>query len=310
MLIAGAQIFSVCFFFGALLYFLLRITFSDLAFGWSSTLDITSDSIFTLVNFISAPWREILPEAIPSLQLIEQTRFYRLDDQSPIKAHPFFFGSWWVFLGSCIFFYGLLPRILLLYFALLIRDIKMADAHMNLPGVTQLLWRLDNMSPQLDSRSDLRAVGSSGSSSAISIADLRLPPQTAFVSWAFNLEAGQLKSLSATETWDESSVFSVATGEEIDEDRTIAQVKALSPKAVCLFVKAWEVPTEEILEFAMELEKTLSGSADVFLVPIDPSNSEVLSAGADRQQQIWARKLKSLASNKIVLRTLSSEDLD
>lgn len=98
---------------GMLLVFLLLLLFSDLAFGWSSTLITQPQSVDKVTQIISLPWQAFWPQAVPDLQLIEQTRFARIET----TAGNFQVASlWWPFLLASLVFYNLLPRVVLTLF--------------------------------------------------------------------------------------------------------------------------------------------------------------------------------------------------
>lgn len=100
---------------GLTLSFFTYLALTDLAFGWSSTLEITSDGVYRLTQALALPWRSLWPDAAPTLQLIEQTRFFRIEDQNPVSGG--LYGEWWRFLLMNLLLYVLLPRLLSLAWA-------------------------------------------------------------------------------------------------------------------------------------------------------------------------------------------------
>ena len=50
----------------AVLTALALVVFTDLAFGWSTTLDLDAASLHRVVEALSTPWRELIPAARPS----------------------------------------------------------------------------------------------------------------------------------------------------------------------------------------------------------------------------------------------------
>ncbi len=71
------QQFSLLFASAMVLGMLLYILLTDLAFGWSSTLDLSPDSLLAVTSIIAWPWQWLWPDATPTLTLIEQTQFFR-----------------------------------------------------------------------------------------------------------------------------------------------------------------------------------------------------------------------------------------
>lgn len=98
---------------GILLVFLLLLLFSDLAFGWSSTLITQPQVVIEITQMISAPWQFFWSQAVPDLQLIEQTRFARIETSTGDFQEA---SRWWPFLLASLLFYNLLPRVVLTLF--------------------------------------------------------------------------------------------------------------------------------------------------------------------------------------------------
>ncbi len=101
---------------GILLAFLTLLLFTDLAFGWSSTLISDPDRIHTIVNLISFHWQSYWPAAVPDAELIESTRFIRIAPHADSISNA---GDWWPFLLASLLIYNLLPRCLLICVCLL-----------------------------------------------------------------------------------------------------------------------------------------------------------------------------------------------
>ena len=77
-----SQLFAVSFQVTALLACLMLVVFTDLAFGWSTTLttgDAMHDArrIHRITSIMAAPWSWALDDAQPSLALIEESRYFR-----------------------------------------------------------------------------------------------------------------------------------------------------------------------------------------------------------------------------------------
>ena len=75
----------------ALLTLLTQVLVRDLAFGWSTTLQTSAPAYHSLVEQLAWPWRGWLPAAVPSPELVEQSRYFRLPGEAP--AAPAILGS-------------------------------------------------------------------------------------------------------------------------------------------------------------------------------------------------------------------------
>ncbi len=95
---------------GALVWMILNVTTTDLAFSWSSTLELEAEKIYNITTVMSAPWSWILPSATVDFQTVESTRFFRADRSDLLEVSS---GRWWSFIFMSIIVYSVLPRVLL-----------------------------------------------------------------------------------------------------------------------------------------------------------------------------------------------------
>ncbi|MFO7557929.1 MAG: DUF2868 domain-containing protein [Desulfobacterales bacterium] len=109
-----AQIFAVSFNIGVLSATILKVIGSDLAFGWQSTIRISSQAVYGAVALISSPWSWFIPETIahPSLTQIEGSRMILKDGIYHLSTSGLI--SWWPFLCFSVLCYGFFPRLFLL----------------------------------------------------------------------------------------------------------------------------------------------------------------------------------------------------
>jgi hypothetical protein len=117
-LLIPAQIFGVAFNVGVILTTVLLEWFTDLAFGWGSTLNVHPQTIFDLTRLIALPWSWLLGEGIgyPSLEQVAGSRIileHWATATPTIKPDPAHLRSWGSFLVMAVVTYGLLPRLAL-----------------------------------------------------------------------------------------------------------------------------------------------------------------------------------------------------
>ena len=103
------QVFGVCFNLGILAVLLANLSFKDVEFGWQSSLMHSNEAAYRIASDIATPWKWFAPHPHPTLQEVEESHF-----QFGVKQSN---KSWWPFLRYAILCYGLLPRLLLLIFA-------------------------------------------------------------------------------------------------------------------------------------------------------------------------------------------------
>ena len=111
------QLFAIGFNTGILALTLFKVASTDIAFGWQSTIQFSSDAIFQFVRALALPWSWFVSSAIayPSLQEIEGSRIILKDGIYHLTTLDLI--SWWPFLCFALLTYGLLPRIMLLFLA-------------------------------------------------------------------------------------------------------------------------------------------------------------------------------------------------
>jgi hypothetical protein len=123
LLLRAAQTFGVAFNLAALAGCLYRIVFSDVAFGWSTTLQFDAAAFHHVARALSSPWAWLFPHAVPSIQLVQLTQYSHLEGKYLLRSlgersiHPSVVGGWWPFLLLSIGTYGLVPRLLVLSLA-------------------------------------------------------------------------------------------------------------------------------------------------------------------------------------------------
>ncbi|MEY1660836.1 DUF2868 domain-containing protein [Isoalcanivorax beigongshangi] len=113
LLMLLAQQFALAFSVAALASLLLHLSAQDIAFGWNSTLEISATGMHHFLHALAWPWHW-LSAAVPSLELVEASHYYRLRNAAPPLADPVMLGRWWPFLVAMWVVYAVLPRALLL----------------------------------------------------------------------------------------------------------------------------------------------------------------------------------------------------
>lgn len=148
ILFRSVQLGAVAFNVGALLTFFAAVALTDLAFAWSTTLRIGAEGLHRFCEALALPWRAWLPEAVPTVDLIHATQYFRLDAayvnapagtrvQDAAAA-----GGWWPFLLMCVLVYGLLPRLVLVAWASLGMQRALRSLPFDTPEEAEVIARL------------------------------------------------------------------------------------------------------------------------------------------------------------------------
>ncbi len=292
-----SQVGAIAFNIAALATAAALIAFTDLAFGWSTTLRVDSDAATRITNALSFPWSSVWPEAVPSATLIESSRFFRLASASPPNISAESLTGWWPFLLAAIVTYGLLPRLFLLIFAAW--RLRAATVHLLLddPQVKALLDRM------CASEVLLGADGVEAPAASTSIAATRVPTgtpsQAAAIVWSNAIATEAVNAWSARNLRKEvMQIVEAGGGRDLEDDAAVARLIAEGrPRAVLLFVRAWEAPLLDLQDFIESLRAAVGRSCSIILVPIGSGNA----AADESQRMTWSRWIARIADPALYL---------
>ncbi|TCT20845.1 DUF2868 domain-containing protein [Thiobaca trueperi] len=129
-LLIPAQVFGVAFNVGVILTTVMLEFFTDLAFGWGSSLVAHAQTVHDIVRVIASPWSWLFGEGIgyPTLEQIEGSRVNLAQWASATSGaglDPEHLHSWRWFLVLAVFTYGLLPRLILLGISVLMQRLTL-----------------------------------------------------------------------------------------------------------------------------------------------------------------------------------------
>lgn len=136
------QLFGIGFNLGLLATTLFKISTSDLAFGWQSTIQLSGAAIHQVTKFLSFPWRSFVPADIahPSLQEIEGSRIILKDTIFHLSTIDLI--AWWPFLVFCLLCYGFFFRLVFWGFAKVMERHSLKKVNLNTAHCLRLLRRM------------------------------------------------------------------------------------------------------------------------------------------------------------------------
>lgn len=139
---------AIAFNLGVLASFIVTVIFSDLAFGWGTTLNLGAERLHRICSLLAAPWAAWLDRATVSLSLVEATQYSRYTgayiDAAGARGAAAFGGRWWPFLAMSITVYGLVPRLLLWITGEVLVRRALDELPSNTPEVQRLIARLSH----------------------------------------------------------------------------------------------------------------------------------------------------------------------
>lgn len=144
----AAQIAGVAFNAGAAGALLIKVTITDLAFGWQTTLRLVPESVHRIVEIIALPWSWLLspPTAHPGLEQIAGSQMILKDGMLHLATTDLV--AWWPFLLLAILCYGLFPRLLLTAGGILMKRRALTGLGFNHAVCDRLIMQMKT--PRLD----------------------------------------------------------------------------------------------------------------------------------------------------------------
>lgn len=264
--------------FGLLLAFLLTIATRDIAFGWSTTLDIDANEIHQFLAYF-AFWKDILPSAFIDVKLIELSHFQRLGNSITQEqiSNAQILGSWWKFLGMMVLVWG--------------------------AGVRFVLCQLSRLGVKLSSRTPvINRYATSEEKEFTPLCDeyknrvkLSLLEDKNYQLLSYSIEEKML--LNIIDIFDIKSSIShnFALTQSIEDDEK--QIKLLKNQDSIVVVKSWEPPTMDFIDFLDDISKSLDLSK-IYLLAVGLEKENFKSS--EKELNIWLRKLKETNHENII----------
>jgi len=242
------QVSALLFSTGLLLGFLAVIFTQDIAFGWSTTLHITTQSFYNFLHSLSFVFEAICPQSAVSLELIQETHYFRLGGHitQEMQRSASLFGEWWKFLACSTLFYAIFLRLLFLLFTFIKLRKTVSKALSQIEGAQELLRDMNE--PLISTTADTKEQKGTEQTTAPLPTKETLTGYYAALGWAFNQEE-LLLILDALHLTPQQS-YTVGGNKSLKEDSSVI---SLMQGDTLLLVKAWEVPTMEFIDFVEEL---------------------------------------------------------
>ncbi len=292
MFMERLQRISLMFSIGLLLALMFVVIVKDIAFGWSTTLDITPSSFHEFISTLAIFWRDILPSTVPSLELVEMSQYFRLGEKLDIHLveNASKLGAWWKFLAIATLFYAIGMRLLFWFMThygyrqslkkefrlikgadVLLREFKTPFVSTEAPSVEKHLEISEEINLQVENtahRSYHTILGWNFSKDEILLAN----------------DSKEIKC----------SYFAPIGGKNsFLEDENEAKKASVT---VLLYVKSWEPPTMDFVDF-LEL---LIDNRRVGAIQVYPLGTVGRYYESDiKDIDVWKRKVQGLRSEKV-----------
>jgi hypothetical protein len=279
LLLYWSQWLALGFSAGALVMAFALVLFTDIAFGWATTLGVDPARIAALARTLAWPWALLAPDAVPDAALVESSRYFRLAFAGAVRADPAVLGRWWPFVVLCMLCYGVLPRLLTLLLARWRLRAACTGAALAERRVRELLDRMNT--PLVQTQSPEPEQAAAPGSAAAAVADLPPAPGYQVVNWAaLPLHAQRLDEVLGAAR--RLAVHSAGGSRSTAQDRELVRALAGADAAVLVLAKAWEPPTLELVDFIAELRAALPARHPLALAPVMVHDGAATPADAAR----------------------------
>ncbi len=300
IVIKRSQIIALVFSFGLLFSLLGVVATKDIAFAWSTTLSISPETFHNFLHTLTFPWRDIYPSALPSVELIEQSQYFRLGDKlsEEMIQNASKLGEWWKFLAFSTLFYAIILRFAIYLLSQFGLNRAIKRSFLTLDGAKKLLNDMNEpiISTHANENEQKFIQRSTAYAQSINILDASYDLVQGWAIPKENLSviADSMKVISP-------KLFEAGGGNSLDEDNEIIH---LSHGEVLLYVKSWEPPTMDFIDYL----ESLSANVDKIVVCPVGTEEDAYETNA-REVNVWARKLSILNSEKVWLKISSAKAL-
>lgn len=293
---------AVAFNLGVLVAFMIFVTFTDLAFGWSTTLRVGAEELYRTCKSLAAPWAAWLEEATVSMELVRGTQYSRLEGGylehvGGGAVDLSIYGDWWRFLVASIVAYGLAPRVVLLAGGGWLVRSALKEVPPRTPEVERLLVRLSGEAIQVRHRDDPGNVSPLGRG----YDPVQRPPRrfeerhglcTRWRDADFDGRALEMFLLERYGLEIEGEIGS-AGGHDYESDQRFLARVARSDSPVFVVAEPWEAPDRAFQRFVTQLRGSVGNDRAVIVILTECDASESFA--------IWAGYLAEMADPYLAL---------
>jgi len=288
-----SQLIALAFSFGLLLALFGMVVTQDIAFAWSTTLEISPEGFAHFLEILSTPWHSLFPSAVPSVELVSQSQYFRLGEHlnPQMVANASGLGAWWKFLLLLTLFYALFLRLLLFLFAHFALGRAIQKSFLTLVGSRELLSEMNHsvISTHAIEREATFVTNQEGYTQVIHRLD---SSYDVIHGWA--MSSAKLEVLADSMQVLAPHSFEVGGTNSLQRDHEIIE---LSHGEVLFFVKAWEPPT---LDFVDYIEALIENVEKVVIFPIGTVDNNY--SIEEKMIDVWERKIVQINAPKVWLK--------
>jgi len=292
MFLYRLQLFSLLFSVGLLLALVFIVISQDIAFSWSTTLEVSTIEFYNFLNLIALPWSWITPSALPSLELVEISQHYRLGEvlNSNMINHAEKLGGWWKYLAMTTLFYAIILRVGLWFLTRFYCNKILRKDFFNLDGVAIVLREFKTPYVSTESIVEEKHLEVKVESK-VQIKEKVEIDYEHIIAWNFSYD--ELILANDSKEIKGLHFHTVGGSHSFNEDEEITRSVN---KIVLLYVKSWEPPTMDFIDF-LELLIENNSVEKIEVFPLGTTAKYYESS--TKELSIWKRKIEGLNAQKV-----------
>jgi hypothetical protein len=300
LIIKRSQLLALMFSLGLLIALLGMVITKDIAFSWSTTLQVSPKEFHALLHTLAFAWRDLFPWAVPSVELIEQSQYFRLGEKLDIQMiqNASKLGEWWKFLAFSTLFYAIFLRFGMWLLSMFGFKKALTRSFLSLEGVGTLLREMNEPIITTSVPKEERNFVSGHRHYMQELEDLDSSYDRT-LGWAMSDE--ELTVLNDSMQVITPMAFDAGGTNSLEEDNEII---SKCQGEVLFYVKSWEPPTMDFVDF---LEALTEAVDKVILAPVGTVEDAYLPK--TKELEMWGRKLQTLKSDKVWLKRSSAKAL-
>ncbi len=311
---ALCQLFAIGFNIGLLSATLIKISTSDIAFGWQSTMQFSAEAIHHFVMLAALPWSWFVPQAnsIPTLAEIEGSRIILKEGIYHLTTGNLI--AWWPFLVFCLLFYGLFFRLTLFLIGKVFERRSLHKIKLDTPACLALIRRMQT--PLVTTQA---APETKKSTSAGNPAFMQQPHPGSFPQLLEQvvLIPDDIFPLTPPQTLEPFLQLQGCTIKEVhrfmisfDNDQQLQQLlaeRAWQPgEGIFILMEAWMVPLVDFLTYLKELRTILPENTIIHLGLVGRPDATVFTPAAPTDLTLWRQKIEALGDPYLSIFSLIS----
>ncbi len=291
IIIRRSQELALAFSLGLFLALLGSIASQDIAFGWSTTLKVTPEAFHHFVSMLALPWSAVLPQAVPSLELIEQSHYFRLGGKlnSGMIENAALLGEWWKFLLMTTLVYALFLRFVLFVLSSIGLKSALKRAILMISGVKDLLREMEESLIESEASVTEKEFEAEKLVEGTIVASVQ-KVYSSTIGWAFDEVAILLQNDRLGLEVDD--IYEVGGLHTLGEDQHV--IGSVSGD-ILFYVKSWEPPTGDFIDFLTDLSTQKSNSISLYPLGMSQLDHEA----TEKHFNIWLEKISPLKRENI-----------